>query len=83
MDRQDIAQRVRGALAKGLGVDISEVTPEARFEDDLDADSLDLVEAALAVEEDLGVKVEDEEMRDIHTVSDVVNLVAAKLDVTV
>ena len=70
-------------MAKGLGVDVSEVTPEARFEDDLDADSLDLVEAALAVEEDLGVKVEDEEMRDIRTVSDVVNLVASKLDVTV
>jgi acyl carrier protein len=83
MDRQDIAERVRAALAKGLGVDITEVVPESRFDEDLDADSLDLVEAALAVEEDLGVKVEDEEMRDIRTVSDVVNLVVSKLDVTV
>ena len=83
MDRQDIAERVRAALAKGLGVDTGAVTPEARFDEDLDADSLDLVEAALAVEEDLGVKIEDEEMRDIRTVGDAVNLVASKLDVTV
>jgi acyl carrier protein len=83
MDRQDIADRVQAALAQGLGVDPSQVTPGASFEDDLDADSLDLVEAALAVEEDLGVKVEDEEMRELATDADVVNLVASKLGVTV
>jgi acyl carrier protein len=78
MERQEIEQKVREVLAEQLARDLEEVTPQARFEEDLDADSLDLVEAVLALEEELGVDIPEEEMEGVKTVGQAVDLVMAK-----
>ena len=62
-----------------LAVDASAVTPEANFADDLDADSLDLVELVMALEEEFDITVEEEELSDVATVGDAVTLVESKL----
>jgi acyl carrier protein len=80
MDRQEIEERVRKVLAEQLSVDIEKVTPEARFEEDLDADSLDLVEAVLGLEEELSVEIPEEEMESVKTVGQAVDLVMAKIE---
>jgi acyl carrier protein len=78
MDRQDVEKKVREVLADQLARDVDEVTLEARFEEDLDADSLDLVEAVLALEEELGVDIPEEEMEGVTTVGQAVDLVMTK-----
>ncbi|HEX2029929.1 MAG TPA: acyl carrier protein [Actinomycetota bacterium] len=78
MERQEVEERVRKVLAEQLAREPEEVTLEARFEEDLDADSLDLVEAVLALEEELGVKIPEEEMDGVKTVGQAVELVLAK-----
>ena len=62
-----------------LSVEASAVTREARFADDLDADSLDLVELVMALEEEFGVSVEEEELEGIETVGAAYDLVVGKL----
>ncbi len=79
MTRQEIEEKVRAVLANQLARDVSEVTMEARFEEELDADSLDLVEAVLALEEELGVDIPEEEMEGVKTVGNAVDLVSSKL----
>ena len=68
-------------LAENLSVPEDKVTPESRFQEDLDADSLDLVEAVLALEEEFGVTIPEEEMEGVKTVGQAIQLVAAKLGV--
>ena len=79
MERSEIEERVRKVLAEQLAREPDEVTPQARFEEDLDADSLDLVEAVLALEEELGVEIPEEEMEGVKTVGQAVDLVEGKL----
>jgi acyl carrier protein len=79
MTKQEIEERVRKVLAEQLARDETEVTSAARFEEDLDADSLDLVEVVLALEEELGVNIPEEEMEGVKTVGQAVDLVAGKL----
>jgi acyl carrier protein len=79
MTKQEIEDRVRKVLVDQLARDESDVTMEARFEEDLDADSLDLVEVVLALEEELGVNIPEEEMEGVKTVGQAVDLVAEKL----
>ncbi len=62
-----------------LSVDVSKVTKEARFAEDLDADSLDLVELVMALEEEFDVSVEEEELEGIETVGAAYDLVVGKL----
>jgi acyl carrier protein len=78
MERSEVEERVRKVLAEQLARDVDEVTMEARFEEDLDADSLDLVEAVLALEEELGVNIPEEEMEGVKTVGQAVDLVISK-----
>lgn len=80
MDRQEIEERVRKVLAEQLSVDLEKVTTDARFEEDLDADSLDLVEAVLGLEEELSVEIPEEEMESVKTVREAVELVSAKIE---
>ena len=82
MERGEIEERVRKVLADQLARDVDEVTMEARFEEDLDADSLDLVEAVLALEEELDVKIPEEEMEGVKTVGQAVDLVMTKRGVS-
>jgi acyl carrier protein len=61
-----------------LGVERSEVTPEAVFVDDLGADSLDLVELIMAMEEEFGMEIADEDAEKLRTVQDVISFVTAR-----
>jgi acyl carrier protein len=79
MERGQIEDRVRKVLADQLSVEVDEVTLDARFEEDLDADSLELVEAVLALEDEMGVEIPEEEMEGVKTVRQAVDLVAGKL----
>jgi len=68
-------ERVTEIIVQQLLVDASEVKPEASLVDDLKADSLDLVELAMALEEEFGMDVVDEDMEKIRTVQDAVDYV--------
>lgn len=65
-------ERVRAIIVEQLGVDPTDVTMEASFRDDLEADSLDLVELIMAFEEEFGGDISDEEAQNLTTVGDVV-----------
>lgn len=82
MSLEEIEGRVRKVLADQLAVEVDQVTREATFADDLGADSLDLVEAVLVLEEEFGVKIPEEEMADVTTVGQAVDLLAGKLGAT-
>ena len=81
MDMQELEQKTCHILAENLSVPEEKVTPQARFQEDLDADSLDLVEAVLALEEEFGVSIPEEEMEGVKTVGQAIQLVAQKLGV--
>ena len=69
------AERVKDIIVKQLGVKPEEVTDDASFTDDLGADSLDLVEVVMALEEEFGAQIPDEEAEKIKTVGDAVNFI--------
>jgi acyl carrier protein len=79
MDRAEIETRVKKVLAEQLAVDEQQVVPDARFAEDLNADSLDLVEAVLALEEEWSIEIPEDEMESVKTVGQAVDLVAGKL----
>jgi acyl carrier protein len=73
-----IDEKVIDIIVDKLGVDRAEVTPEAVFVDDLGADSLDLVELIMAMEEEFGMEIADEDAEKLRTVQDVINFVSAR-----
>lgn len=70
--------KVQSIVAEQLGVDIAEVKPEASFQNDLGADSLDLVEVVMALEEAFEVEIPDEDADGIKTVQEAVNYIDQK-----
>ena len=80
MSNEEIFQTMRDLVSEQFGMEPDEVTPETSFEDDLGADSVDLVELIMAMEEfELGQTAEDE-VKAIKTVGDAANYVAGKLN---
>ena len=73
-----IEDKVIDIIVDKLGVERSEVIPEAVFVDDLGADSLDLVELIMAMEEEFGMEIADEEAEKLRTVQDVISFVTAR-----
>ena len=71
----DTETRVRDIIVELLGVDEDQVTLEARFREDLEADSLDLVELIMAFEEEFNGEISDEEAQNISTVGEVVSYI--------
>jgi acyl carrier protein len=72
---KSVERRVIEIIVEQLGVSAEEATLEASFIDDLGADSLDLVELIMAMEEEFGVEISDEDAEKIQTVQDVVNYI--------
>jgi acyl carrier protein len=79
MTRDEIFEQVKSILVETLSVDEDKVSMEARFQEDLETDSLDLVELVMTMEEKFDVKISDEEAAGIRTVSDAVDFVEKRL----
>lgn len=79
MDSDKAFDKFRECAVEVLQVPAEKVTKEARFADDLDADSLDLVELIMALEESFDITVDESELEDIETVGQAFDLVSAKL----
>ena len=74
----EVAEKITQIVVEHLGVDVSKVTPEASFIDDLGADSLDTVELVMAFEEAFNVEIPEDAAEKIATVKDAIDFISAK-----
>lgn len=74
----DTLSRVQAVVAKQLGVEADTIKPESHFQNDLGADSLDLVELVMALEEEFKLEIPDEDAEGIATVGDAVRYIESK-----
>ena len=79
MSTESIFESVRNILVDQLGVDVDRVTMESNFIDDLNADSLDIVELVMAMEQEFGISIPDEEAERIKSVGDAVDFIKANV----
>ncbi|MBW4581562.1 MAG: acyl carrier protein [Tildeniella nuda ZEHNDER 1965/U140] len=79
MTETEIFEKVQKIVAEQLGVEASEVTPQASFANDLGADSLDTVELVMALEEEFDVEIPDEAAEEIATVQSAVDYINSKV----
>jgi acyl carrier protein len=75
----DVAQKVKGIIAEQLGAKIENVTETASFVDDLGADSLDTVELVMALEEEFGIEIPDEDAEKMSNVGEAVRYIEEKV----
>jgi acyl carrier protein len=75
MPSPEMVERLKKIVAEQLGVEESKIVPSARFTDDLNADSLDLVEMIMSLEEEFGVEIPDEDAEKIVSVQDAIDYI--------
>jgi acyl carrier protein len=80
MERSEIEAKLTDLLVDELGLERDDIKMEAKFEEDLDVDSLGVVELLMALEDNFDVKIPDEEAEKITTVGEAVDVVSQKLD---
>ena len=80
MSEKNTDQKIKDIIVEQLSVNAEQVTPEAKFIEDLGADSLDIVELVMAMEEVFDVEIPDEEAENIRTVQDAVNYIQEHLE---
>ncbi len=76
----DVYDRMKKIIVEQLGVEETDVTPQASFVEDLNADSLDLVELIMSLEEEFNLEISDEDAEKIHTVGDALEYVQEHLE---
>ena len=79
MNREDVMDKVRAHLTEELEVEPSQIADETRFRDDLDADSLDLYELVMELEDSYGITISEQDAAEIQTVGQAVDFVIARL----
>ncbi len=80
MADKPVADRVKEIIVEQLGVNADQVTPEAKFIEDLGADSLDTVELVMAFEDEFGSEIPDEDAEKLQTVGDVIKYIEERED---
>ena len=76
--REEIFSQLQSTLSEKLGIDESEISEDSSFEEDLGADSLDLVEVVMDLEDQFGLKIPDEDARELTTVGKAIDYVVAQ-----
>ncbi len=74
----DTLEQVKAVVADKLGAEIGEITEDTRFQEDLEADSLDLVELIMALEDEYSIQISDEEAQEIRSIKDAVAYIEAQ-----
>ena len=79
METNEVFDKVKGLFVEDLGIDESKVTMEAKLEEDLEIDSLGIVEVVMAFEDEFDIEIDDEELGDVSTVGEAVKLLHSKI----
>jgi acyl carrier protein len=80
MSKEEILARVIKLMTESFGIDPAEILPTANLFDDLDLDSIDAIDLVVGLEEETGLRVAEDELREIRLVQDIVDLVHRKLE---
>ncbi|MGI9572201.1 MAG: acyl carrier protein [Candidatus Actinomarinaceae bacterium] len=79
MELNEVFEKVKALFVEDLGIDESKVTMEAKLEEDLEIDSLGIVEVVMAFEDEFEIEIDDDELADVSTVGQAVNLLHSKI----
>tara|TARA_B100000579_G_scaffold385717_1_gene356993 strand:- start:340 stop:582 length:243 start_codon:yes stop_codon:yes gene_type:complete len=79
METNEVFEKVKGLFVEDLGIDESKVTMEAKLEEDLEIDSLGIIEVVMAFEDEFEIEIDDEELSDVSTVGQAVSLLHSKI----
>ena len=79
METNEVFDKVKGLFVEDLGIDESKVTMDAKLEEDLEIDSLGIVEVVMAFEDEFDIEIDDEELADVSTVGEAVKLLHSKI----